>query len=196
MASEQYVSRVQLNKVCAFVDVQGFGLSKHPDSPFHFKPRELTFFGEHGSITHQFNTPIELSKLSKEQQKTLRFQSFYIHGLPFQTAAEEDFQAEGNFRRELVRLYDLFKSKERDFVAVKNDYLASYLREIGIKYIDLGNTRMDVPRLAELDEKFQCYDVCSLHLKSKNGIKYQCSFRKAKNFWSWILENRDLRRVF
>ena len=188
MSSELYFSEFQLSKVCAFVDAQGFSLPKKDDSPFLFKPRELTFYGEQGSITREFNTSIEIEKFSSDTQKIFRYQSFYIHGFPFKLEVN-DLNYASDFERHVTGLYEFFKSESKEFLAVKDDSLASILQDLGIKHINL-NSNVSVPRLAELDERYQNYSVCNLHNKPKHSLLYQCSFRKAKHYWKWISENK------
>ena len=82
-------------------------------------------------------------------------------------------------------LYEKFKTEEKEYLAVKNDFLASHLRQLNIKFINLCQSI--VPKAFDLDLKFKNRDCCKLHASSK--FIYQCSRRKAKHFYRWIVEN-------
>ena len=183
MSEEVYFSPFQLNKVCAFVDAQGFGFKRSNVSIF--LPRELTFCGEKGLFHQKYNTSVEMNKLPLQEQRTLQYQSQNIHGMTFVDSADADEYALKKFEEDLVLLYKKFKTEEKDYLAVKNNLLASHLNQLNIKFINLSISV--VPKLIDLDFKFKSHECCELHQRSK--IYYQCSRRKAKHFYLWIVEN-------
>ena len=81
MPEEVYFSPFQLNKVCAFVDAQGFGFKRSNVSVF--LPRELTFCGEKGLFHQKYNTSVEMNNLPPQEQRILQYQSQNIHGMTF-----------------------------------------------------------------------------------------------------------------
>jgi len=183
MSFELYESGDQLHKVCAFVDVQGFTLPESKSNPSYFKPRELTFFGDQGSISKSFKAPIDLKKFSVADRKALRLQSKNIHGFPFSFDKEGD--VDRNLETELVSLYDFYRTKEKNFIAVKNDVLSTILKELGINFIDLNNPL--VPSVDDLTKEYETWYGCKLHMRSKDAFRvYQCSFQIAKKYWRWI----------
>ena len=183
MSEEVYFSPFQLSKVCAFVDAQGFGFKR--SSVTIFLPRELTFCGEKGLFHQTYNTSIEIKKLPKLEQRTLLYQSQNIHGMTFVKSEDADVHCLKKFKEDLLSLHDKFKTREKEYLAVKNNFLAFHLRQLNIKFINLCQSF--VPKAFHLDLKYNNRECCQLHACSK--FFYQCSRRKAKHFYRWIVEN-------
>ena len=186
---ELYSTPFQLNKICAFIDVQGFSLEKNSSSSLHFIPRELSVYGENGSVHLAYNTTLLESELTSKQLTTAHYLTKNIHGLPLQFESDSDPRLFSTFIEDIKKLYELFRTDSKQFFGVKNHHLASYLKQLNIKFVDFAPVYKNVPTTTDLDALYNTNDVCQLHAKKLNGRNFMCSRRKARNFYKWILEN-------
>lgn len=185
MSYETFQSPFQLNNVCAVIDAQGFYINAGYLEIF--LPRELTVWSEKGCFHQTYKTSFDLNDLPEDSKKKVLFQSRKIHGFPFTVDGEVDETAIEKFETDLVNLYNIFKTDDKNCFAVMNHYLAHRLNVLGIHSLYLFH--WSVPSLTELDKLYNTQFCCSLHTLKKPGITFQCSHRIAKNCFRWVSEN-------
>ena len=186
---EFYVSRFQLNKICAFVDAQGFSFRKASSkNAFHFLPRELTFVGDSRSEHLAYNISAREDMLPEAQRRSYNYQMVVVHGLPIYTGTPTDDNAVEKFEQDILRLYEEFKTDEKIFLGVNNQFVARILNKNNIRFVNFATPFIQLPSSKDLDKMYSCFDLCPLHTYKKKFALYQCSQRKAKHYWRWIQE--------
>ena len=186
---EYYVSRFQLNKICAFVDAQGFSFRKaSSDNASHFLPRELTFVGHERTEHLAYNISAREDLLPEEQRRSYKYQTTVVHGLPIDTGIPTDDHAVEKFENDIVRLYDEFRNEGQIYLGVKNQFVARLLKEKNIKFVNFATPFIQLPTAKDLDTTYNCVDLCPLHTHTQKFAIYQCSKRKAEHHFRWIQE--------
>ena len=182
---EFYVSRLQSKKVCAFVDSQGFSFQKDlPANDYYYLPRELSFVGYNGTEHLAYNVSISEDLLSDDQRRSYNYQMSVVHGINLYSPDGTDDTVVEKFERDILRLYNEFKTEDRQFLGVKNQYVARILKKHGIKFINYATPFVQLPSIKDLDKIYNNRELCPLH--RYRYAHYICSLRKAKHYFKWL----------
>jgi hypothetical protein len=198
-----------LERVCAVVDLQGFSFkaprevngidydyfpSKNGEKLFYI-PRELAIVSPSMKLHFTYGGQLFNSIHGlQDVQMQLKFQTVYIHGLPYAPLYPYD-REENNLISDLQVVHKLLAKNSKPFFAIKNQYLKLYLEKANIPFVNLERTDgfLDVPTVWDLDNKFG-YFCCRHHqyhrapLAKNYNEKIRCAKRKAMHFNRWIRE--------
>jgi len=164
-----------LDRVCAIVDAQGFSVGHS------FYVRELTVKGVESCITLEFDPRINEEELTERAQRTIRYQTEYVHGLSLRPWAK--VRSSRDIVKVLKGLYKVFKYGDERYFACKNQKLAVILRKAQIPFVDLKE--YGAPPMRELDRDYGGDKFCRYH-NSNERSSWTCSERKARHLSMWL----------
>ena len=186
MGVETFKSVFQLNQICAVIDTSGFKLEYNGINIY--LPRELSVFGEKGNIHQTYNTSVDMKNIPERSRTLMQNQTSHFHGIQLTTEEEADELALVKFRDDLNSMYRIFATDDKPFFAIQNFNLAKLLNELNCRFIYFH--AFSVPFKYQLNEKYNDVLLCKLHkLNNLSVMDWNCSYRNAKSFYRWIIEN-------
>jgi hypothetical protein len=150
-----------MKKIFAILDVQGFIKNKE------FRPREISILDDVQHVHYEVNS--DLGKLSNDDMKTNIWNSMYITGLPLYTNNGITIEQ----MKGLITSFAMMNStKKRPYYGIKNQQLAKFLDQLGVKYVALH-----VPSMRMMERMYGDDLKCGLHFRIGS---FNCAARKTR----------------
>src|SRR5882757_1040597 len=173
------------NKVCAFIDVQGF-MDKH-----EFYPREIAILNNEFSVCYEIDCDFD-EEYIKKHKSWLTYQRDRIHGLPIKRVL--DFKTSrilklSQLKSFIIECYTYLRKVDKYYIAIKNQQLANLLEELKIPTLNLERELIGnevCPPLYLFDKISTGHThYCPLHFYCTTN-KLRCALRKSINIWNWL----------
>jgi hypothetical protein len=181
-----------MEKICAFVDAQGYFLRNK------FFPREVAFINESISHCQEFNPDIQWFTLTEKEAKTIRHMRTNIHGLSLNAFKNKRdiIPISDDYIPFLKKWYSILATNERSYFAVKNKVLFAELKNAQIPVIDLDDPEINMPSVNHIEKLYDSNWLCAYHCRFlDNKSKYRCALRKCYNVWKFLInkpENEEI----
>lgn len=186
-------SVTDLNKVCLVIDLEGFHVSASRGNPKQFLVRELGWCAwpghAHDVGSYRYFNLREFRTLLLKDQKTCRYVSKHIHGLPYRPTPEEQARPPWQLREDLRNLYNLHRTPERPSVAYKGGHVEkNLLDKMGIPCVDLEV--WGCPKFENLN-RLTTVGGCGHHA---DPLRHHCPQVETYHFVQWIRRTLHLPR--
>ena len=176
-----------LQKISTVLDAQGFQINNV------FYIRELSFANDFNAKTFNVDPEVNILNIGKLTRGCIDFQTNELHGLKLRP--EKNFHLKhSNINSFLPILIESLTNKDKPYVAIKNQQLATIFKSLNIDFVNLEKGDYLVPSLKNLDQaSSNGIWMCSLHTVFSVDNK-RCALRKGLLLWSWLKKKNDEER--
>jgi len=175
----------QLSSVCAVLDAQGF---VHEGK---FIPREMALVGSNFEYNWEVKTSLDRGVMSCKDRMT---NDVNVKHLGLALDVEEGTKAINylDVGNHLKNLYAAISTTGRPRLAIKQHNLAPLLKENGIPFINLEESKFQCPSMNRLCLMYNEVKCCRLHTPQAFGEgPFRCSLKKASLLHQWIIRRKS-----